>query len=71
MRDLADPALANWVHHVLHILPQGRTQWFNTTQKNDDAEEEEEDEQEIQDDAEPEGNIYTAVLRFLKNLFLR
>jgi len=54
VRDLADPALANWVHHVLHILPQGRTQWFNTTQKNDEAEEEEEDEAEIADDAEPE-----------------
>ena len=22
VRDLADPSLANWVHHVLHILPQ-------------------------------------------------
>ena len=22
VRELADPSLANWVHHVLHILPQ-------------------------------------------------
>ena len=22
VRDLADPSLANWVHHVLHVLPQ-------------------------------------------------
>ena len=24
VRELADPSLANWVHHVLHILPQVR-----------------------------------------------
>lgn len=22
VRDLADPSLTNWVHHVLHVLPQ-------------------------------------------------
>jgi radial spoke head protein 4A len=54
VRDLADPSLANWVHHVLHILPQGRTSWYNTNQKTEDAEEEEEEEVEVQDEAEPE-----------------
>merc|ERR550532_2520131 len=28
MRDLVDPALSHWVHHVQHILPQGRCVWF-------------------------------------------
>jgi len=54
VRDLADPSLANWVHHVLHILPQGRTNWYNTNQKNEEAEEEEEEEQDVADDVEPE-----------------
>ncbi len=24
VRELADPSLSNWVHHVQHILPQGK-----------------------------------------------
>jgi len=35
LRDLTDPTLANWVHHVQHILPQGRCTWFNPVQKNE------------------------------------
>jgi len=54
VRELADPSLANWVHHVLHILPQGRTQWFNTNKQNEEEEEEEEEEQEHEDEIEPE-----------------
>jgi len=54
VRDLADPSLANWVHHVLHILPQGRTNWFNTNQKPEEIEDEEEEEQDVPDDDEPE-----------------
>jgi len=27
VRDLADPSLANWVHHVQHILPQVLFYW--------------------------------------------
>lgn len=54
VRDLADPSLANWVHHVQHILPQGRTVWHNTNQRNDEGEEEEEDGEEIVDEVEPE-----------------
>ncbi|XP_021061362.1 radial spoke head protein 4 homolog A [Mus pahari] len=37
-------SLSNWVHHVQYILPQGRCNWFNPTQK-DEEEEEEEDEE--------------------------
>ena len=28
VRDLVDPSMANWVHHVLHILPQVRAFFF-------------------------------------------
>lgn len=56
LRDLVDPSLSNWVHHVQHILPQGRCTWFNPVQKNDDDfdEEEEEEEREEPDEPEPE-----------------
>ena len=33
IRELVDPSLSNWVHHVQHILPQGRCVWFNPVQK--------------------------------------
>ena len=32
VKELADPALSNWVHHVQHILPQGRCTWWNPIQ---------------------------------------
>ena len=57
MRELADSSLANWVHHVQHILPQGRTKWWNPKQKNEEEEmenEEEEEEKEEPDEPEPE-----------------
>jgi radial spoke head protein 4/6 len=55
-RELADPSLSNWVHHVQHILPQGRTKWWNPKQKSDEEEIEsdEEDEEEAPDEPEPE-----------------
>lgn len=31
IRELADPSLSNWVHHVQHILPQVRKKTFKTT----------------------------------------
>uniref|UniRef100_G3STA5 Radial spoke head component 4A n=1 Tax=Loxodonta africana TaxID=9785 RepID=G3STA5_LOXAF len=34
-------SLSNWVHHVQHILPQGRCNWFNPTQKKPDYVEQE------------------------------
>ncbi|XP_067830863.1 radial spoke head protein 6 homolog A [Heptranchias perlo] len=48
--------LANWVHHTQHILPQGRSVWFNVVQKKEEdfEEEEEEEEKEAPDEPEPE-----------------
>lgn len=57
VRELADPSLANWVHHVQHILPQGRTKWYNPKQKSEDEElggEDEEEERPEPDEPEPE-----------------
>jgi len=56
VRELVDPGMSNWVHHALHILPQGRTTWWNPVQKNEDdfEEDEEEEEQEEADEPEPE-----------------
>ncbi|CAG5127423.1 unnamed protein product [Candidula unifasciata] len=55
-RELADPSLSNWAHHVQHILPQGRCTWWNPIQKNEEEleDEEEEDEREEPDEPEPE-----------------
>nr|XP_002714806.1 radial spoke head protein 4 homolog A isoform X1 [Oryctolagus cuniculus] len=39
-------SLSNWVHHVQHILPQGRCNWFNPVQKNEEEEEEDEGKEE-------------------------
>ena len=49
--------MQNWVHHVQHILPQGRCSWFDPFQKpEDDFEDEDLDEEEEEnvDVAEPE-----------------
>ncbi|KAM4816714.1 LOW QUALITY PROTEIN: radial spoke head protein 4 homolog A-like [Urocitellus parryii] len=39
-------SLSNWVHHVQHILPQGRCNLFNPVQKDEEEEEEEDEEKE-------------------------
>jgi len=57
VRELADPGLSNWVHHVQHILPQGRTKWYNPKQKSEEEEmggEEDEEERPEPDEPEPE-----------------
>ena len=36
--ELVDPSLNSWVHHIKHILPQGRCQWVNPTTKIDNEE---------------------------------
>ena len=58
VREFVDASLANWVHHVQHILPQGRTKWWNPKQPKGDEEEmdneEEEEEKEEPDEPEPE-----------------
>ncbi|KAM8788313.1 radial spoke head protein 4 homolog A [Rhynchonycteris naso] len=43
-------SLSNWVHHVQHILPQGRCNWFNPIQKSEEEEEEEEKEEEKEEE---------------------
>uniref|UniRef100_A0A1I8HMT7 HECT domain-containing protein n=3 Tax=Macrostomum lignano TaxID=282301 RepID=A0A1I8HMT7_9PLAT len=53
VRALADPEA--WAHHVLHILPQGRTRWWNPVQIDEDEElEDEEEEKEEQPQPQPE-----------------
>jgi len=57
VKDLIEPSMQNWVHHVQHILPQGRCSWFDPFQKpEDDFEDEDLDEEEEEnvDVAEPE-----------------
>ncbi|XP_037069970.1 radial spoke head protein 6 homolog A-like [Pollicipes pollicipes] len=46
VRELVAPDLAQWCHHTLHILPQGRCQWWNPSSRGDDEEEAEEEEEE-------------------------
>ena len=41
-------------HFGLKYNFKGRTNWYNTNQKNEEAEEEEEEEQDVADDVEPE-----------------
>lgn len=57
VRELCDPSLSNWVHHVQHILPQGRCQWWNPVQKNEDEFEDEEEEEEREEPDEPEPEV--------------
>ncbi|KAM4866083.1 radial spoke head protein 4 homolog A [Thomomys bottae] len=45
-------SLSNWVHHVQYILPQGRCNWFNPRQKNEEEEEEEIDEEKEEEKGE-------------------
>lgn len=53
VRELADASLHNWVHHVQHVLPQGRCVWHNPVEKPEDDFEEEEEEDEKEDIEEP------------------
>lgn len=56
VRELVDPSLSNWVHHVQHILPQGRCTWWNPIQKSEDdfEDDDEEEVREEPEEAEPE-----------------
>ncbi|XP_062965935.1 radial spoke head protein 6 homolog A [Cynocephalus volans] len=50
-------SMANWVHHVQHILPQGRCSWVNPLQKSEEEEElgeEEEKADEVLEEVEQE-----------------
>ncbi|RXM34555.1 Radial spoke head protein 4-like A [Acipenser ruthenus] len=49
---------STWVHHVQHILPQGRCVWVNLAQKKeDDFEEGEEEEEKEEEPDEPEPEV--------------
>jgi radial spoke head protein 4/6 len=61
LSELVDSSLASWVHSTLHILPQGRCQWWNPALakraeagdgESDEGDEEQEEEQP--DEPEPE-----------------
>ncbi|CAF0810935.1 unnamed protein product [Adineta ricciae] len=54
LSELIDEELNGWVHHVLHILPQGRTKWWNPKE---DAEEEEQEEENEEEDGKAEDRI--------------
>lgn len=54
LRDLTDSSLQHWVHHVQYILPQGRCQWYNPVQKNEEDFEDEDEEEEREEPDEPE-----------------
>lgn len=55
-KELIDTSLSNWVHHVQHILPQGRCSWWNPKQSEDEEDEEPESdaEDELPNDPQPE-----------------
>ncbi|XP_072031441.1 radial spoke head protein 4 homolog A-like isoform X2 [Amphiura filiformis] len=57
VKDLVDPSLSNWVHHVQHILPQGRCTWFNPVQQQEDDFEDEEEEEDREEPDEPEPEV--------------
>lgn len=57
VRELTDPTLSNWVHHVQHVLPQGRCSWWNPVQKNEDEFEDEDEEEEREEPDEPEPEV--------------
>nr|XP_036269686.1 radial spoke head protein 4 homolog A [Pipistrellus kuhlii]KAF6363566.1 radial spoke head component 4A [Pipistrellus kuhlii] len=45
-------SLSNWVHHVQHILPQGRCNWFNPIQKREEEEEDDDEEKEEKEESD-------------------
>ncbi|XP_048258834.1 radial spoke head protein 4 homolog A-like [Haliotis rufescens] len=57
VRELIDANLSNWVHHVQHILPQGRCTWWNPVQKSEDDFEDEDEEEEREEPDEPEPEV--------------
>lgn len=54
-REMVDPAY--WAHHVQHILPQGRTKWWNPKQKSEEEEMDEEEEEDKEEPDEPEPEV--------------
>ena len=62
VRELIDPSLSNWVHHVQHVLPQGRCTWWNPIQKSEDDFEEDKEEEEGDEPEEAEPEVGPALL---------
>ncbi|XP_076165791.1 radial spoke head protein 4a [Ptiloglossa arizonensis] len=55
VKNLVDPSMANWCHHVPYILKQGRTVWWNPV-KEDEEEEVGEEEEALGDEEEKKNN---------------
>ncbi|CAE1318213.1 RSPH4A [Acanthosepion pharaonis] len=53
IRELSE-SVNNWVHHVLHILAQGRCKWWNPSQRNEEDVEDEDEEEEREEPDEPQ-----------------
>ncbi|XP_055056458.2 radial spoke head protein 4 homolog A [Misgurnus anguillicaudatus] len=57
VNEMTEP-LNLWVHHVQHILPQGRCEWVNLTKKSkDDLDEDAEEEEQEEEPDEPEPEV--------------
>ena len=54
-------SLANWVHHVQYILPQGRTVWENPNPKKEEEEGDGEGEEEEEEDEKNGGEVEVEV----------
>ncbi|XP_015110699.1 radial spoke head protein 4 homolog A [Diachasma alloeum] len=54
-KELTDPSLSNWCHHVDYILEQGRTVWWNSESEEQPEEETEAEEEESDEDEDEEG----------------
>lgn len=66
LTELTDPSLMHWVHHVAHILPQGRCAWWNPVQKDEEEFEEEEGDEEDQEEKNlPQPEVGPAILTSL------
>lgn len=57
IHDLVDSSLANWVHHVQHILPQGRCKWWNPSQLGEEEAGSEDDGSRVDEPEEPEPEV--------------
>lgn len=57
LRDLCDGSLQHWVHHVQHILPQGRCVWVKVGQETPEEVDDEDEEEEREEPDEPEPEV--------------
>lgn len=57
LRDLCDGSLQHWVHHVQHVLPQGRCVWVKVGQETPEEVDDEDEEEEREEPDEPEPEV--------------